>query len=127
MKIKNKKHSSEERIFQFFFFIFTLCFIVFLIFSNLQIEKKKREFAQQFENLKLKIQELEERKKSLETAISQIQNRNYWENLAREEGYVKEGEETIVIKKIESEKGEKELKENYWLKIWQGIKNLLRK
>jgi cell division protein FtsB len=127
MKIKKKKISNEEKIFQIFFFIFTLGLIIFLILSNLRIEKKKRELGQKIENLKSQIQELEEKGKKLESAISQTQKESYWEELAREEGYVREGEEAIVIKKVENEKEKIEEKEKIWLKFWQEFKKFFKK
>jgi cell division protein FtsB len=124
---REKKKVGKEKFFPFFFLIFTFFFIGFLVFSNLKLERKKREISQQIEDLKLKIEELEEKKKKLEEAVSQTQNKNYWEELAREEGYVKEGEEAIVIKKVEEEKGKEKEEEKIWLKIFEEIKNLFRK
>jgi cell division protein FtsB len=124
---REKKKVGKEKFFPFFFLIFTFFFIGFLVFSNLKLERKKREISQQIEDWKLKIEELEEKKKKLEEAISQTQNKNYWEELAREEGYVKEGEEAIVIKKVEEEKGKEKEEEKIWLKIFEEIKNLFRK
>jgi cell division protein FtsB len=127
MRREKKKNIFKEKVLQFFLLIFTLFFIVFLVLSNLKLERKKREISQQIEDLKLKIEELEEKKKKLEEAISQTQNKNYWEELAREEGYVKEGEEAIVIKKVEEEREKTKEEEKIWLKIFEEIKNLFRK
>jgi cell division protein FtsB len=126
MRREKRKDVGKERVFQFFLLILTILFIGFLAFSNLRLEKKKREIGQQVEKLKSKIEELEEKKKKLEEAVSQTQKENYWEELAREEGYLKEGEEAIVIKKVEEEK-EKAKEEKIWLKIFEEIKNLFRK
>jgi cell division protein FtsB len=127
MRREKKKNIFKEKVLQFFLLIFTLFFIVFLVLSNLKLERKKREISQQIEDLKLKIEELEEKKKKLEEAIFQTQNKNYWEELAREEGYVKEGEEAIVIKKVEEEREKTKEEEKIWLKIFEEIKNLFRK
>jgi cell division protein FtsB len=127
MRKEKKKDFDKEKIFQFFFLIFTIFLIGFLVFSNLKLERKKREISQQIEELKTKIEELEEKKKKLEGAISQVQKENYWEELAREEGYVKEGEEAIVIKKVEEEKEKIKEKENVWSKFFEEIKNFFRK
>lgn len=123
--MKKKRNIEEDRFFQFFFFIFFFIFIAFLVFSNFQIEKRKAELAKQVNSLRSKILELEERKKNLEEALSQTQKESYWEELAREEGYVKEGEEVIVVKKVESEK--EKTSENSFFKIWQGIKSFFKK
>lgn len=125
MKIKRKK--GEEKFFQPFFLLISFCLIAFLLFSNLKIEKKKRELARKVENLNFQIEQLEQKREALKKALSEAQKEIYWEKLAREQGYVKEGEEAIVIKKIESEKEEREMEQNIWFKIWQEIKDFLKK
>jgi cell division protein FtsB len=127
MRREKRKEVGREKVFQFSLIVFTFVLIGFLIFSNLKLERKKREISQQINDLKLKIEELETKKKKLEEAISQTQKENYWEELAREEGYVKEGEEAIVIKKVEEEKEKAKGEEKIWLKIFEEIKNLFRK
>lgn len=125
-KSKRKKKFGEERFFQIFFFIFCLAFVSFLIISNLRIDRKRKELTEQVKLLKEEIQILEEKKEKLKTGISQTEKESYWEERIREQGYVREGEEAVVIKRVgESEEKEIEQK-NIWQKFWDEIKNFLR-
>ena len=89
--------------------------------SNLKIEAKRRELKKEIEKLKAELQILEKRNEELKKAISKAKTESYWEEKAREEGYVREGEEVIVIKKV-GEKGEEKSET-----IWQRIINFFQK
>ena len=48
----------------------------------------------------------------LESRISDAQTGDYWEEIMREQGYVREGEESIVILSQEEEIREEEIEDN---------------
>jgi len=105
-KFKTKKNLREDRIFQILFFILTLILIGLLLFSNLKLSQKRKKLTGEIESLGKEVQALEEKKSKLEAGISQTEKESYWEEKAREQGYVKEGENPVVIKQ-----GEETLKE----------------
>lgn len=115
-KIKRKRNPKEEIIFQILFSILTSILIGFLIFSNLKIGQKRAKLAKEIESLKKEIQILEEKKQKLEAGISESEKESYWEEKVREQGYVREGENPVVILPPKEEKIEKEGKEekNFW-------------
>lgn len=120
---KKKKKLAEEKFFQIFFFVFCFTIAGFLIISNLKIDQKRKEFTERIKLLKEEVQILEEKKKKMEAGISQTEKETYWEERIREQGYVREGEEAIVIRALpKSEKKEIEQK-NVWKRIWEEIKN----
>jgi cell division protein FtsB len=92
-----------------------------LAISNLKIEKRRKELKREIENLNSTLQTLKEKNEDLKKAILKAKSENYWEEKAREEGYVKEGEEAIVIKKVGEEKKEKSET------IWQRIINFFQR
>jgi cell division protein FtsB len=106
---------EDQKKFQIFLFLISTFLIIFLVVSNLRIEKKRNELKREIEKLRAELQFLEEKNKKLKEAISKAKSETYWEEKAREEGYVKEGEEAIVIKRIGEEKKEKP--ETFWQKI----------
>jgi cell division protein FtsB len=106
---------ENRNFFQIFLFFFSALLIIFLVISNLKIEKRRKELKREIENLNSTLQTLKEKNEDLKKAILKAKSENYWEEKAREEGYVKEGEEAIVIKKIEEEKGSQ--KEGIWQRI----------
>ena len=117
MKLKRE----NQKKFHVFLFLISAFLIVFLAISNLRIEAKRNELKKEIDKLKAELQVLEERNEELKKAISKAKNESYWEEKAREEGYAKEGEEVIVIKKVGEEKKEKSET------IWQRIINFFQK
>jgi len=97
-------------------------FILFFVISNLKIEQKRKELTKEIDNLTAELKVLEKRQADLRELMLKSKEETFLEEKAREEGYVREGEEIIVIKKIEDEKTEKE-PETIWYKIF----NLLKK
>jgi cell division protein FtsB len=114
----NKKGQKNSPV---FFIVVSLFLIIFLVTSNLKIEKKRNELKKEIETLKAELQVLEEKNGELKRAISKAKSETFWEEKAREEGYIREGEEVIVIKKVGEEK-----KENSET-IWQKMINFFRK
>ena len=117
MKLKQK----DQKKFHFFLFFILTFLAIFLLISNLKIEAKRKELKKEIESLKGELQILEKRNEDLKKVISKAKSQSYWEEKAREEGYLKEGEEAIVIKKI----GEKEKEKTET--IWQRIINFFQK
>ena len=95
-KIK-KRDSREERISQILFPIFTIALIGLLLISNLKINQKRAKLTEKTESLKKKLEILEGKKQKLETGLSQTEKESYWEEKIRQEGYVREGENPVVI------------------------------
>jgi len=126
-KRERKRSPKEEIIFQILFSILTLILIGFLIVSNLKINKKRAELAEKIESFKKEIQTLEEKKQKLEAGISETEKESYWEEKIREQGYVKEGENPVVVLQEKEKESEKEEK-NFWnpKNWWEWIKSKLR-
>lgn len=79
-------------------------FIGALIVSNFKIERERVKLEKTLWQLNTKIEQLKKRQEQIRQVLSKIQDGTYLEELARERGFVKDGEEKIVIKRIESEK-----------------------
>jgi len=94
---RKKRDSREERIFQILFPIFTLTLIGLLLISNLKINQKRAKLTEEIESLKKEIEILEEKKLKLEAGLSQTEKESYWEEKIRQEGYMREGENPVVI------------------------------
>jgi cell division protein FtsB len=88
----------------------------------LKIEKKRNELKKEIENLNSGLQLLKERNEELKKLINKTKSESYWEEKAREEGYAREGEEVIVIKKVEERKEEKKPET-----IWQRMIKIFQK
>jgi len=126
IKKQRKKKSKEEVIFQAIFFVLILFFIGFLAFSNWKISKKREELTIKIESLKEEIGLLEQEKQQLETGISETEKESYWEEKVREQGYVKEGERSIVVIPPEESSGEEgDQKESFLDSLLEKIKSLL--
>ncbi len=126
IKKQRKKKSKEEIIFQAIFFVSILSFIGFLAFSNWKISKKREELTTKIESLKEEIGLLEQEKQQLETGISETEKESYWEEKVREQGYVKEGENPVVVIPPEEFSGEEGgQKESFLSGLLGKIKGLL--
>ena len=125
-KKQKKRNFKEEIIFQILFSLSTLILIGFLIFSNLKISQKREKLAEEIESLKKEIQIFEEKKQKLEAGISETEKESHWEEEARGQGYVREGENPVVVLPPKEEKIEKEEK-NFWnlQNWWEWIKSKL--
>lgn len=94
---QRKRVFRKETIPQILLLGFTLLFVGFLAISNLRISQKRAQLTKEIESLQKEIDTLEEEKTKLESGISQTQNDSYWEEKIREQGYVKEGENPVVV------------------------------
>ena len=108
MLAKNKKKNfKEEIIFQILFPIFTLTLIGLLLISNFKMNQKREKLQEEAESLKKEIEILETKKQKLEAGLSQTEKESYWEEKIRQEGYVREGENPVVILPLKETQKEK--------------------
>lgn len=125
-KIQKKKKSKKDIVFQTFFLILTLFFIGFLAFSSFKINKKRAELIEKIESLKEEIEFLEKEKEQFEAGISQTEKESYWEERVREQGYVKEGENPVVIIPLTgAQEEELEKTQGFPQRLLEKIKSLL--
>jgi len=95
-----------------------------LTISNWKMNQRRTELNSQIELLKKELQTLEEKNVELKAAIEQGAGEDYLEKVAREElNLKKEGEETIVVKKItgREKKEEEEKGKNLWQEFLEKI------
>lgn len=108
--------------------IFCLSIIVFLIVSNLKIRPQRIELQKKLDSLKKEWQILAERNQQLKAELEQDEKGIYWERKLREQGYVKPGEQAIVVYPAEeinkTEKKEAEQENNFWKNLidWLRVK-----
>jgi len=90
--------------------------------------QKRRELKSELSELKEKLAQLEKRKEFLQNQIAKVQKESFWEEKIREEGYVREGENLVVILNQASSsvskenKSEKEIKKSFFEKIKEFFK-----
>lgn len=96
---KQKKASSkkEDLIFQIIFVFLFIFFVGYLAVSNYRIIKKRGQLNERIMSLTEEVQALKSEKQRLEAGIVETQKDVYWEERIREQGYVKEGEEQVVV------------------------------
>jgi cell division protein FtsB len=121
--IRKKKKIKKRSVWRTLFLsslalLILISFVIFLIFSNWQIAKRREELGERVKNLKRELDLLTKRNQELKRGLSQIQEQEYWEKKLYEQGYKKPGEEVVVVlppeeKEIEEKKEEK--------KFWQKI------
>ncbi len=122
-KDKKRKKSKEDIVFQVIFLILTLFFVGYLAFSSFKIGKKRTELTEKINSLKKEIDFLELEKERLEAGISQTEKESYWEERAREQGFVREGENPVVVVPPEGGQEEVEETQSFSEKILNKIKS----
>lgn len=122
-KDKKRKKLKEDIVFQVIFLILTLFFVGYLAFSSFKIGKKRTELTEKINSLKKEIDFLELEKERLEAGISQTEKESYWEERVREQGFVREGENPVVIVPPEGSKEEVEETQSFSEKILNKIKS----
>lgn len=80
----------------FVWFLLSLC-LLFLLFLNLKIVNKERELLKKAQNLQAEIEALNAKKEELKQKIEKTQKEKFWEEKARERGFIKKGEEPFII------------------------------
>lgn len=77
-----------------FFFVFLFLLLAFL---NFRVFNEKRKIEEKINTLSAKIKELKEKKAYFEKELQKIEKGTFWEEKGRSQGYIKEGEEEIII------------------------------
>ncbi|MBZ9578371.1 septum formation initiator family protein [Patescibacteria group bacterium] len=122
---KSKKKKSFQAIFlSILFGLFALAIAIFLIVSNIKINRRRKDLISQIGTLEKEIQILELKNEELKAGVDQSLTESYLEKEARERlGLKKPGEEVVVIKKIETQEPEEvEQEKSLWDKIWEKLK-----
>ncbi|MBZ9569821.1 septum formation initiator family protein [Patescibacteria group bacterium] len=123
-KKRKKKKSFQAIFFSILFGLFALAITIFLIISNLRINRRRKELISQIGTLEKEIQILEGKNEELKAGVDQSLTESYLEKEARERlGLKKPGEEVVAIKKIETQEPEEiEQEKSLWEKVWEKIK-----
>ena len=96
----------------------------FLISGNIKLSKRRAELLLQINQLKEKVAQIEEKKKEVEKNIVQKNNKEFLEEIARDQLNLKKpGEKVVVVQKEESE--DKKEDEQRKKSLWEKIKNII--
>jgi len=118
-----KSGFSEDKLFSIFLGIILFLIIIFLVFSNYKITKKRVVLQAQIENLKSQIRELEEKKTKLQSVVSSSENPEFLEKEARDKlGLKKPGEEVMVVLPPKKEEASTTVeRKNFWQQLLEKI------
>jgi len=116
-KKKKNRNSDKKNIPSILFFVIAVLLFTFFLFSNINIAKKRLSLIKKIKFLDSKVAELKKRKEDLELGLSNTQTSDYWEGVVRDQGYVKNGEEAVVVLPSENQK----LKENKNINFFQSF------
>ena len=122
--IKSRWHNFFSILPVFLLFIF----LSYLIISNIRISKRRSEMLSEIRELEKEIQTLEDRNSNLRAGISETGEEIYWEESVREQGFVKEGENPVVVLPSGETGIEQEQNTNqgFFDRLLEKIKNILR-
>ncbi len=120
---KKKKRSFGRNIFfSVLFGVLLLLVIGFLFVTNWKIKQRRAELAARTAALRQEIAILEQKNQEIKDRISQIEEGEYLEKVARDQlGLKAPGEEVVVVQKEEEEEKEVEEKEKTW---WEKFKSI---
>ena len=121
---KLKRNNSKPFFFRIFVLTILVSLSVLLIIGNFKIKQKREFLYQKAEVFKKEIDRLLQEKKTLQTRISQTQNPDFLEKIAREDLNLKKIGEKVVAFPIlkEREKEQKEREKNLWQKFLEKFK-----
>ncbi len=122
-KAKNRKF-NKERFFNILFFIVILSVFVFFLFSNINIAKKRLSLINEIESLEEVIKNLKDEEAMLEAGLSYTKTDDYWEEVIRDQGYIKEGEESVVILLSEEQDFQKNEDIGFFESLLEEVKKL---
>jgi len=118
-KVKWGIHINKKKISIFFWAVFSIWFVVFLLYSNAKIFQKRTDLGRDLEKLDASVETLTKEKDLLKFRLGETYSQEYLEKVAREDlGMQKPGEKVVVIKK--SGAGEESGKED---NVLQNILN----
>jgi len=125
---KVKKPYPRTDLYPVFFLIIIAIFFLLLMVSNLRVRSRRAEMLEEIERLEEEVDALENRTSDLQTGILEVDKDVYWEERAREQGFVKEGEQPVVIIPSDemSEEGKEEEGVGFLDRIISRIKSWLR-
>jgi len=130
---KNKNKNFFSNFWLKFGGVLILLIAVFLVITDIKIYKKKQQFNTQVENLENKIQDLESKNNNLQQGISNAENEEYIEKIAREElDLQKPGEKVVsfIIDQDQQTKNNDDQKNIFQIllssisNIWKSLVNL---
>lgn len=124
---KSLKEKKETKIFSLILGASLFILAGFLLFSNWEISRKRKQLLGRIESLNQQIQDLETKKEDLTQGMSKSEQADYWEARIRNRGYKKQGEEVVVIKK-EGEKEENGVNsgQRFWQNLWRGVRDVFK-
>jgi cell division protein FtsB len=131
-KIKNFKRADYGYGKNAFFYVIAsvavIAVVIFLIYTDLRVSRKKWDLQSQLKGLEKEIGDLEQKNAQLKAQISEEQTESYLETEGRNElGYKKPGEEVVVVlppKSTENSATSTGLLQNIQTKISDFFKNL---
>lgn len=124
-----KKSKKGDKIFYLFFLIVISLSIVFLSASIIRIIQKRNNLNKEIEEIKKTFFSLQEKKKQLEGQLAKIKTEAFWEEKIRQEGYIKKGENPVVILKPENlnfQKSESQIELPKTQNFLEKIKNFFK-
>ncbi len=122
-KEENKKFNKDKFV-EIIFFIISLSIFCVLLFSNIKIARERLSLIEKVESLSQKVEFLEDQKEMLKARISDAETGDYWEEVMREQGYVREGEESVVILSPEKRESSVEEEKYFFQDFWERIRKL---
>ena len=122
-KTKNRKF-DKEKFFNILLFMIVLFVFVFFLFSNINIARKRLALLTEIESLEKTINDLEKEGAGLESGISNAETDDYWEGVIRDQGYVKEGEESVVVLLSEQQDFQKKEDANFFESLLREAEKL---
>jgi len=127
-KKRKIKKSRKDNFFSALPIFLIFVFLGFLIISNVRIMQRRSDMLSEIQRLKQEIQELEDKTSNLESEISETDTEVYWEESAREQGFIKEGEIPVVVLPPEemSEGQEGSGGSGFFERFLEKVKNILR-
>jgi cell division protein FtsB len=119
-----KKQKSENYLKEFFIkvlAIFIIFVLIFLVIVDVKIYKKRKKLEEEVVKYEKQIQEIKEKNKNLEERITNSDNLDYIEKVAREEQDMQKPGEKVISFVMPKEESQKESYENVWnVKNWLG-------
>lgn len=117
-----KKNKSKNKFSVFLFRLgagMVLCLALLLVFVDIRMYQKKRQFSAQLESLKAKVSELESKNNDLKEGISNADSEYYIAKVAREElDLQKPGEKVVSFISTQDEKQQNGNKKDNFLNHW---------